>query len=68
MPQPAVWVLHDHDIELVQEEIEDLSDLIDSWTAELVRLYSPRSQTRLIPFENAKTKVTEPLPFLARPR
>jgi len=57
MPQPAVWVLDDRDIELVHEEVEDLSHLIETWTADLAVGNPRRPQTRLIPFEDAKTRV-----------
>lgn len=57
MPHQTVWALDDHDIELVHEEIEDLSDLVDAWTNDLVRRGPRRPRTRLIPFEDDKTQV-----------
>jgi hypothetical protein len=57
MPHQHVWALDDHDIELVHEEIEDLSDLVDAWTLDLVRRSPRRPRTRLIPFEDDKTQV-----------
>lgn len=57
MAHSPVWLLDERDIELVDEEVEDLSHLIDSWADDLVRRTHRRPRTRLIPFEDAKTRV-----------